>query len=158
MILFAAIGGLLALMGGIVYYASLDAPELELAEIELANVELIEVNSIENRAKLEITFLVKNPSDKTFTVPLITYELFANGKPIGAGKYSTEDIAMPGRAAFFSGSEIPLKSTFQFVLSNDVKEEYEVITSGGNVEYSVEGVITVETTWDLKEKEFESTL
>jgi len=158
MILFAAIGGLLALMGGIVYYSSFDIPHLELAEIELANVAVIDVNNIENRVKLETTFLVKNPSDKTFTVPIISYELFANGRSLGISQYSTADIAMPGRAAFYPGAEIPLKSTFQFVLSDATMQEYKAITSGESVEYSVKGMITVETAWSLVEKEFESTL
>jgi hypothetical protein len=65
---------------------------------------------------------------------------------------------MPGRAAFYPGSEIPLKSTLQFVLSDTITEEYKAITSGENVEYSVKGMITVETAWSLIEKEFESTL
>ena len=46
-------------MGGIVYYASLDNPQLEQVEVELFDVELIDVNSIENKAKLQISFLVK---------------------------------------------------------------------------------------------------
>ena len=100
MILFAAIGGLFALMGFFVYYASLDNPQLEQIEIELVGVELIQVNSIENRAELETTFLVKNPSAKTFTVPLITFELFADGKSIGKGQYSTEDIAIHSGTIF----------------------------------------------------------
>ena len=158
MILFAAIGGLLALMGGIVYYSSLDQPKLQLAQVELTSVELGEVNTVENRATLETTFLVKNPSDKTFTVPLISYELFANGKYLGTSQYSTEDIAMPGRAAFYPGSEISLKSTIQFVLSDSIADEYKAITSGEKVEYSVKGKITVETAWSLVEKEFQSTL
>ena len=66
-------------MGGFVYYASLDNPQLEQVEIELSNVELLDVNTVENRASLQTTFLVKNPSEKTFTVAVITYELFANG-------------------------------------------------------------------------------
>ena len=37
---YAAIAGVLALMGGIVYYASLDNVQLEQVEIELTNVEL----------------------------------------------------------------------------------------------------------------------
>ena len=49
MILFAAIGGLLALMGGIVYYSSLDQPKLQLAQVELTSVELGEVNTVENQ-------------------------------------------------------------------------------------------------------------
>ncbi len=74
--LYGAIGGLLAIMGGIVYYASLDIPQLEQVEIKLSDVELLDVNSIENRAELKVTFLVKNPSEKTFTVSFISYELF----------------------------------------------------------------------------------
>jgi LEA14-like dessication related protein len=157
-ILFVAIGGLLAIMGGIVYYASLDNPQLEQVEIELFDVELIDVNSIENRAKLQTTFLVKNPSEKTFTVSIIAYELFANGDSIGIGQYSTQDIAMPGRAAFYPGSEIPLKSSFQLVLSDVNAQEYQSITRGESVQYSVKGIITTETAWSLVEKEFQSSL
>ena len=112
MTVYAAIAGMLALMGFIVFYGSLDVPEIETTEIELHSVEVIEVNTIENRAKLEVAFLVKNPSEKTFTIPLISYDLYANGKHIGVGQYSTQDIAMPGRAAFYPGAEIPLKNFF----------------------------------------------
>lgn len=158
MILFAAIGGLFALMGYFVYYASLDNPQLEQIEIELVGVELIQVNSIENRAELETTFLVKNPSEKTFTVPLITFELFADGKSIGKGQYSTEDIAMPGRAAFYPGSEIPLKTKFYLVLSDSIVQEYQDIINGGEMRFSVEGEITAQSAWSLIEKEFQSSM
>jgi hypothetical protein len=157
-ILFAAIGGLLAIMGGIVYYASLDNPQLERIEIELTEVELLDVNSIENRAKLQTTFLVKNPGDKTFTVAIIAYELFANGRSIGTGQYSTADIAMPGRAAFYPGSEIPLKNIFQLILSETNAPEYQSVIEGKTIQYSVKGVVTVETAWSLVEKEFQSSI
>ena len=158
MILFAAIGGLFALMGFFVYYASLDNPQLEQIEIELVGVEVIQVNSIENRAELETTFLVKNPSEKTFTVPLITFELFVDGKSIGKGQYSTEDIAMPGRAAFYPGSEIPLKTKFYLVLSDSIVQEYQDIINGGEMRFSAEGEITAQTAWSLIEKEFQSSM
>ncbi len=145
-------------MGGIVYYASLDNPQLERIEIELTDVKLLDVNSIENRAKLQTTFLVKNPSDKTFTVAIIAYELFANGKSIGTGQYSTADIAMPGRAAFYPGSEIPLKNIFQLILSDTNASEYQSIIEGRTTQYSVKGIVTVETAWSLVEKEFESSI
>jgi len=48
MILYVAIGALFAFMGGIVYYSTLDIPELEKSEIELYSVEVIEVNNFEN--------------------------------------------------------------------------------------------------------------
>jgi LEA14-like dessication related protein len=157
-ILFVAITGLLVIMAGIVYYASLDNPELERIEIQLDDVEIIDVNSIENKAKLQTTFLVKNPSDKTFTVAIIAYELFVNGESIGTGQYSTTDIAMPGRAAFYPGSEIPLKSIFQLVMSETNASEYQSIIEGESLQYTVKGIVTVETAWSLVEKEFESSL
>ena len=158
MILFVAIAGLLAIMGGIVYYASLDNPELERVEIELANVEILDVNSIENTAKLQTTFLVTNPSEKTFTVAIIAYELFVNDISIGTGQYSTTDIAMPGRAAFYPGSEIPLKNIFQLIQSETNSREYQSIIEGEPVKYTVKGIVTVETAWSLIEKEFESSI
>ncbi len=145
-------------MAGIVYYASLDNPELERIEIQLDDVEIIDVNSIENKAKLQTTFLVKNPSDKTFTVAIIAYELFVNGESIGTGQYSTTDIAMPGRAAFYPGSEIPLKSIFQLVMSETNASEYQSIIEGESLQYTVKGIVTVETAWSLVEKEFENSI
>lgn len=158
MTVYAAIAGMLALMGGIVFYASLDNPQIEKTEIELFSVEIIDVDTIENRAKLQVTFLVKNPSEQTFTVPLISYDLYADGNHIGVGQYSTEDIAMPGRAAFYPNAEIPLKNFFYLVKSEANSDVYQIIVDGGDVQYSAEGMITVETAWALIEKDFKSSL
>ena len=76
---YAALVGVLALMGGIFYYGNLDTVQIEQVEIELTNVELIDVDTTNNQAKFNVTFLVKNPSDKTFTVPLIGYDLYGDG-------------------------------------------------------------------------------
>jgi LEA14-like dessication related protein len=157
-ILFVAIAGLLAIMGGIVYYASLDNPQLERIEIELTDVEIIDVNNIENQAKLQTTFLVKNPGEKTFTVAIISYELFVNDNSIGTGQYSTADIAMPGRAAFYPGSEIPLKNIFQLILTDTNASEYRSIIEGESVKYTVKGIVTVENAWSLVEKEFDNSI
>ena len=97
-----AILALLALMGGGVYYASLDNEDLESAIIELTSVEILDVNSVENTATLNVTFTITNPSDLTFTVPVITFQLYANGNSIGQGVYSTEDVAMPGSCLLYT--------------------------------------------------------
>ena len=149
---FAAIAALLAMMGGFVYYASLDNPELEKVEVDLDGVRVIDVDTISNTAKLEVSFLVANPSDKTFTVPVIKYDLYANGEPIGAGVYSTEDVSMPGRAAFYAGVEIPLKNTFVLARSAVDGGLYDAIVSEqGGVEYDATGTIMVETSWSIVE-------
>ncbi len=125
MIIYVALAGCLALMGGIFYYGNLDSVEIEQVEIELTNVELRDVDTINNQAKFDVTFLVKNPSDKTFTVPLIEYQLYGDGILLGSGQYSTVDISMPGRAAFYPGVEIPLKNTFILSKSEVNSEIYQ---------------------------------
>ena len=145
---------MLALMGGIVFYASLDNPELEKVKVELGSVELLEINKIENSAKLQVTFQVTNPSEKTFTVSVINYELYANGEHLGTGVYSTEDIAMPGRAAFYGGTSIPLKNIFHLEKSTIDSGIYSAIINEESLDYSINGIITVETAWSLIEKEF----
>ncbi len=158
-IIFIAMGGLLAMLGGIIYYASLDNPKLQQAGVYLIDVKVVDVNSIERFAKLQTTFLVKNPTDKTFTVPLIAYRLFADDVLIGNGQYSTEDIAMPGRAAFYPNTEIPLTHIFRLVFSEDIEGEYNnIINNNKNVKFTAEGIITLENAWSVIEKNFTATL
>ena len=83
-----------ALMGGLFVYVD-NTPSLQKAQIELYEVELLSVNTEENSAELSVSFMITNPSDTTFTVPRITYELYADGVLLGDGSYS-EDISMPG--------------------------------------------------------------
>jgi hypothetical protein len=155
-ILFVAIIALLAMMGGIVYYASLDNEDLSSATIELQSVELVDVNSIENRATLKVTFLVANPGEVTLTVPVITYELFADGSSMGNAAYSTEDVAMPGRAAFYPGSEIPLNNKISVTMTDVNKIVYDKIVSGEPVQYSATGMMTVESAWSIVELDFDT--
>ena len=155
LVVYAAIASMLALMGGIIWFASLDNPDLEQVEIELKDVEVINVNKVENTAKLTVTFLVINPSEKTFTVSLIGYQLFADGELLGSGQYSTADIAMPGRAIFNSGAEIPLKNTFELNKSEVNNEIYQAVLDNQISSFSAEGTITAESAWSVIEKEFQ---
>ena len=155
-ILFVAIVALLGLMAGIVYYASLDNEDLSMATIEIQSVEVIDVNSLESRATLKVTFLVTNPGEVTVTVPVITFELFADGSKIGQGTYSTEDVAMPGRAAFYPGAEIPLNTRMSAVMSDMNEMVYNKIISGQTMQYSATGMLTVESAWSIVELDFDT--
>jgi LEA14-like dessication related protein len=146
----------MGMMGGGIYYASLDNPQLEQATVELSAVELRDVNTIENRATMTVTFLVTNPSDLTFTIPLIAYELYGDGVSLGSASYSTQDIAMPGRAAFYPGTEIPLKNKLTFVLTDVNETVYEKIVTGQSVQYSAKGMISVESAWSIVEMNFDT--
>jgi LEA14-like dessication related protein len=156
MMVYIAIAALLGLMGIIVWYASLDNPELEQVEIKLIDVKVSDVNKIDNVAKLQVTFLVKNPSEKTFTVPIINYQLYADDQLLGSGNYSTEDIAMPGRAVFSGGVEIPLKNTFVLNKSDVNSNLYQAVLNGDISSFTAKGHITTETSWSMIEKEFKS--
>ena len=156
MTVYAAIAGVLAMMGGIVYYASLDNASLEQAEIKLASVELMDVSNINNQAKFDVTFLIKNPSEKTFTVSQIGYQLFGNGELIGSGQYSAIDVALPGRAVFYPGAEVPLKSKLTLSKSEVNSEIYDDMINNRITSFMAEGSITTETSWSISEKEFKS--
>jgi len=153
---YAAIAGVLALMGGIIYYASLDNVDLELVEIKLTDVKLLGVNTIDNQAKFEVTFLIKNPSEKTLTVSVIDYQLFGDGVLLGSGLYSTADIALPGRALFYSGAEVPLKNTFVLNKSEVSSEIFEKAINEEIVNFTSEGNITSQTAWSETDKDFKT--
>jgi len=156
MTVYAALAGVLALMGGIFYYGNLDSVQIEQVEIELINVELRDVDTINNQAKFDVTFLVNNPSDKTFTVPLIGYQLYGDGTLLGSGQYSTVDISMPGRAGFFPGVELPLKSIFILDKSEVNSEIYQDAIENKITSFSAEGSITTQSSWMTIEKEFKT--
>ena len=156
MTVYLAIAGVFAMMGGIVYYASLDNGDLQQAQIELTEVELISDDSINDKIKLNVTFLVKNPSDTTFTVSVIEYDLYGDEELLGSGKYSTEDVSMPGRASFFPNTEIPLKNIFILNESDVSSEIFQSVLKNDIENFSVEGIITTQTTWTVNEKEFKS--
>ena len=151
-IVYAAIAGVLALMGGIVYYASLDNVSLEQVEVELADVILREAE--ENEAKFFVTFLVKNPSEKIFVVPVITYQLYGDDMLLGSGKYSTEDVALPGRAQIFGGAEVPIKNTFILNKSEVGSEIYQSMINNEITNFMAEGMIITQSTWSVVETEF----
>ena len=153
---YLAIVGVFALMGGIIFYASLDNVELDQVEIKLTNVKLLDVNTVDNQAKFQVTFLIKNPSNKTLTVSVIDFKLYGDDKLLGSGLYSTADIALPGRALFYPGAEIPLKNIFVLNKSEVNSEIYEDVINERITSFSAEGKITSQTTWSEVDKEFKT--
>jgi hypothetical protein len=157
MTVYLAIVGVFAMMGGIVYYASLDNSELSQARIELTNIEFMDENT-KDEPRFNVTFLINNPSDTTFTVSLIQYDLYADGILLGSGQYSTMDVSMPGRASFFPGTEIPLKNIFVLSKSEVEPEIFQDVINNNVKKFTAEGIITTQNTWTTVEKEFKSEL
>ena len=149
---YAAIVGCLGLMAGIVYYASLDNVSLEQVQVELTDVVLREAG--ESEAKLTLTFIVKNSSEKTFVVPVIEYQLYGDDVLLGSGKYSTEDVALPGRAQIFGGAEVPIKNTFVLNKDEITSEIYQSVINNEISNFVAEGMIITQSTWSVAETEF----
>jgi len=138
--------------GWYVYYASLDNVSLEQVQVELTDIALREAG--ENEAKFTLTFVVKNSSEKTFVVPVIEYQLYGDDVLLGSGKYSTEDVALPGRAQIFGGAEVPIKNTF--ILNKDEinSEIYQSVINNEITNFIAEGTIITQSTWSVAETEF----
>jgi len=158
MIVYAAIGAMFAFMGGIVYYSTLDFPELEKSELDLLSVNVAEIDSIENRMFLDVVFGITNFGERTVTVPEISFELFANGKSLGSSSYSVSDIPLNGRALMMSGMQVPLVGEITINLTDDIKDIYEAIASGESVDYRVTGQYTIETAWQVIDVQFDSSI
>ncbi len=157
-VIIGAFAGLGILLLALVMFANSGQDVLKNVKIDLAGVKVQEVNKIDKRATLVVEFNVTNPTTITATIPSISYDLFVNGKDLGSGHYSTEDIAMAGRAPLFPGSTVKLTNTFQLVDTDKISNEYQSIINGQPVSYKVSGQVTVESAWTLITRDFESTL
>ena len=158
MILYVAIGGLFAFLGGMVYYSTLDFPELEKSKLELLSVDVVEIDSIENRIFLKVIFGITNNGARTVTVPEISYELFANGQSLGSSSYSISDIPMTGRVLLTSGLQVTVPAEITINLTDDNKDIYEAIAAGESLDYRVIGQYTIETAWQLLDLQFDSSI
>ena len=157
-IVYVAIGAMFAFMGGIVYYSTLDFAELEQSEIKLLSVDLVEIDSIDNRITLNLVFGVTNNGERTVTVPEISYQLFVNERSLGSSSYSVSDIPLNGRALMLSGMQVPLQSKITINLTDDIKDIYEDISNGENLNYRVIGQYTIETAWQVMDIPFDSSI
>jgi len=157
-IVYVAIGALFAFLGGIVYYSTLDFPELEKSELELLSVDVVEVDSIQNRMHLELVFGVTNFGERTVTVPEISFELFADGRSLGSSSYSVSDIPLTGRVLLTSGLQVSLPGEITINLTDNNKDIYEAIAAGESLDYRVTGQYTIETAWQVIDIQFDSSI
>jgi len=158
MILYVAIGALFAFLGGMVYYSTLDFPELEKSKLELLSVDVVEIDSIENRIFLKVIFGITNHGERTVTVPEISFALFANGLSLGSSSYSVSDIPMTGRVLLTSGLQVSLPGEITINLTDNNKDIYEAIAAGESLGYRVTGQYTIETAWQILDIQFDSSI
>jgi len=107
---------------------------------------------------LELVFGVTNYGERTVTVPVISYELFANGKSLGSSSYDVLDIPLNGRALMLSGMQVPLVGEITINLTDDIKDVYEAIVAGESLDYRVTLQYTIETALQVIDMQFDSSL
>jgi hypothetical protein len=147
--------GLGALMLFFYLYADTFQPTLQQVNINLQTVKVLNVDKIKNRASLEIDYLLVNTTTVNSTISVIDYEIYANGKDIGAGHYSVEDIPMAGRPALFPGGNTTVTDTFQLIDSGSISDVYDSIVKGESVKYEAKGQVTIESTLTFITKNFD---
>jgi hypothetical protein len=151
----AAFVGLGGLMLFFYLYAGTYQPTLQQVNINLQSVKVLSIDKINNRANLEVDYLLVNPTTVTSTISTVNYELYANGKDLGEGHYSVEDIPMAGRPALFPGGNTTVTDTFQLVDSSNISDIYNSIIKGDSVKYESKGQVTIESTLTLITKDFD---
>lgn len=157
-VLLAAFVGLGGLMLFFYMYANSYQPQLNQVTIDLQTVKVLDVDKINNRADLEIDYILYNPTSVTSTISTINYDLYANGQDVGQGHYSVEDIPMAGRPALFPNSNMTVTDKLNLVDSPDISKVYNSILRGDPVKYEVKGQVTIESTLTLITKDFDATL
>ncbi|MEO9276721.1 MAG: hypothetical protein ABI340_02925 [Nitrososphaera sp.] len=154
-VILACFAGLGLMMLYFVFYANSFQPELQKVDVSLVSIKLLDVDKIDKRAHLQVDYMLSNPTSVTTTISTINYDLYANGKKIGEGHYSVEDIPMAGRPALFPGGNVTVSDRFELVYTESIDSEYNAITSGQPMKFESKGQATIESAWTLVTKDFD---
>ena len=94
--------------------------DLNQLTISVSKVEAVnpDVANDTQRVQLNVYFNVYNPTRNVLTTSRLDYQLFADGKPLGQGILSYEDIPLNGRPQLYYHSNTTLKSLFEPTYSN----------------------------------------
>lgn len=127
-------------------------------------VRLVKVEVVKNATavnprivQLNLIFGVHNPTDKSLTTSRIEYQLFANGRPLGDGLLSYEDVPVNGRPQLFSNTDAQLQSQFTITPSNSNAEIMKLITNqstGKKITWKVVGEADIESGFSSASKSF----
>jgi LEA14-like dessication related protein len=154
-VILACFAGLGAMMVFFYVYANSFQSDLEKVTISVDSIKVIDENKLTKRAHLDVRFSLQNPTSITLTVSTINYELFANGKSIGEGHLSTEDIPEAGRPILFANNNATLPNTFDLVNTDSIASEYSSIMNNQPVKYEIKGQVTIQSFLTAITKDFD---
>lgn len=139
-------------------YANSFQDDLGKATVSVDSIKVLSENKLNKRANLDVRFVFQNPTSITLTVSTINYELFVNGKSLGQGHLSTEDIPEAGRPILFAKDNATIPNTFELVSTDGVAKEYSDIVNNQPVKYEIKGQVTIQSFLTAVTKDFDVTL
>lgn len=158
LVILACFAGLGAMMLFFYLYANSFQDDLGKVTISVDSIKVLDENKLNKRAHLDVRFLLQNPTSITLTVSTINYELFVNGKSIGQGHLSTEDIPEAGRPILFANNNATLPNTFDLVSTDGIAKEYSDIMNNQPEKYEIKGQVTIQSFLTAITKDFDTTL
>ena len=139
-------------------YANSFQSDLDKVTIQVDSVNVLDENKLNKRAHLDVRFNLQNPTSVTLTVSTINYELFANGKSLGQGHMSTEDIPEAGRPILFANNNATLPNTFDLVNTDGIANEYSDIMNNQPTKDEIKGQVTIQSFLTEITKDFDVNL
>jgi hypothetical protein len=139
-------------------------PDLNRLTINLSKVEAVrpDITNDSQKPQLNVYFDVYNPTQQTLTTSRIDYQLFADGKPLGNGTLSYEDIPLNGRPQLYYNSTTTLKSPFEVIYSNSNAKLFNKMVqnpqTAKQIKWKVEGEAQIESGFSSYPKLFSSEL
>jgi len=158
LVIIGCFAGLGAMMIFFILYANSFQVDLNKVTIQIENIKVLDQNNLDKRAHLDVRFTIQNPTSLVLTISNINYELYANGKDLGEGHFTTEDIPEAGRPPLFANGNLTLSTTFDLVNDGKISKEYLAITTVQPVKYEAKGQITIESFLTAITKDFDSAL
>ena len=157
-VILACFAGLGLMMLFLYLYANSFQSDLEKVTISVDSVKVLDENKLDKRAHLDVRFNLQNPTSITLTVSTINYELFANGKSLGQGHLSTEDIPEAGSPILFANDNATLPNTFDLVNTDGIANEYSDIMNNQPIKYEIKGQVTIQSFLTEVTKDFDVNL
>ena len=138
-------------------------PDVNKLSISLLKVEAVppDITNASQKPQLNVYFSVYNPIQQALTTSRIDYQLFADGKSLGNGSLSYEDIPLNGRPQLYYNSSSTLKSSFQLTSSADspiLKRMLSNPQAAKQIKWTVEGIAQIESGFSTEPKKFSSQL
>ncbi|MDE1840151.1 MAG: hypothetical protein KGH87_09560 [Thaumarchaeota archaeon] len=157
LVILACFAGLGAMMLFFFVYADSFQVDLNKVTVKIDSIHILDENKLDKRAHLDVRFNLQNPTSIVLTIATINYQLYANGKVLGDGHFTTDDIPEAGRPALFANSNVTIPTTFDLVNSDEIAKEYSDITTNQPVTYEIKGQVTIESFLTSVIKDFDLT-